>query len=127
MKTLIITAGFGCAFFLGANLAFIVAQPNYAEAEPATKSVGVTVSVGTPLEYSAHNETMQVRWVSDTKAVREVLDEYFAQTGILATGLTMNIGSSSVIYAFEPKYENDRAMQILGHECLHVFRGTWHE
>lgn len=89
--------------------------------------VSVTASVGEKLQFSTTTETMTVRWVSDPVEVRKVLDEYFAQTGKLPVGLSMIIGDNCVIYAFEPEYENDRYMQILGHESLHCFRGVFHE
>lgn len=106
-------------FVIGGEVAFkLINEENDSE---------ITVPLKNSLTFSTSTENMQVRWVSDPKEVRKVLDEYWAQKGVLAVGLSMTIGKSCVIYAFEPKYENDRNMQILGHEALHCFRGKFHE
>lgn len=80
-----------------------------------------------PYIFPVENETMTVRWVSDPVEVRKVLDEYWAETGKLATGLSITIGDNCAIYAFEPEFENDRNSQILVHEFLHCMRGSYHE
>lgn len=80
-----------------------------------------------PYVFPVHNDTMRVRWVSDPVEVRSVLDKYWADTGRLATGISITIGESCAIYAFEPEFENDRNSQILIHEFLHCMRGSYHE
>ena len=111
------------SFVAGGETAFYLAKAD-AEPEPVT----VTASVGTPLTYVEAPQTMKVRWVSDPIQVREVLDEYMAQNidKPMITGLSMIINDACVIYAFKPKYEDSREMEIFAHEALHCF-GFRHE
>lgn len=131
LKFLMSSILFCAAFMLGTTVAYYLARADFEQQQKqeqaVTNTVGLTVSVGEPLSFSTTTENMQIRWVSDPVQVREVLDEYWRQTGKLAVGLSMTINDKCVIYAFEPKYENDRSMNILGHEFTHCMRGTFHE
>ena len=102
---------------------------NYVNAQQAEiVSVSATVE-RTPLDFTKDEETMTIRWVSDPTEVRAVLDKHNADNADknMVMALSMSIGTSCVVYALEPEYENDRRMQILGHEVLHCFRGKLHE
>lgn len=118
MKTLLIIGGFLCSIVLGANLAMIVSQASYVDAKEETE-----LTSKLPLRFVNAPETMTVRWVSNRQEVRKVLDEYMEQNPDkpMITGLSMVIGNNCVIYAFKPEYENDRMMQILGHEAAHCY------
>ena len=100
----------------------------FVDATPKSEITTVSASVErAPLEYTHNERVMTIEWVSDTKSVREVLDrqmELQPDSGILM-GLSLKVNQRCIVYAFEPEYEGDRAMTILGHEVLHCFRGTF--
>jgi hypothetical protein len=115
------------------SLLVYTALTEFGKSQPVTEPLTPDpVFIGHELKNEAyvfpvHNDTMTIRWVSDPVEVRKVLDEYWAETGKLATGLSITINDKCAIYAFEPEFENDRNSQILVHEFLHCMRGSYHE
>ena len=97
-------------------------------AAPQSQITSVSASVErVPLEITQNEPVMTIEWVSDEQTVLNMITEYSEQTGKFITGLSLKVNQKCIVYAYEPKYENDRNMQVLGHEVMHCFRGKLHE
>lgn len=62
--------------------------------------------------------------VDTFEEVRPVLDEYWADNGIMAVGLSVTVGKTCIIYAIAGDTKRDK--EIYAHEYLHCL-GLGHE
>ncbi len=62
--------------------------------------------------------------VDKVEDVRPVLDEYWADNGVLAVGLSVTVGKTCIIYAM--KGDRPRDKEIYGHEYAHCILGADH-
>lgn len=66
----------------------------------------------------------EIVWVNTFEEVRPVLDEYWADNGILAVGLSVTVGKTCFIYYTD--LGDTRSREIYLHEYLHCI-GLGHE
>jgi len=66
----------------------------------------------------------EIIWVNTFEEVRPVLDEYWADNGVLAVGLSVKAGDTCIIYAIDGGRKRDE--EIYTHEYMHCI-GLNHE
>lgn len=61
----------------------------------------------------------EITWIKTFEEVRPVLDEYWADNGVLPVGLAINFGDKCFIYAVD--LGDERSKEILLHETMHCW------
>jgi len=61
----------------------------------------------------------EIIWVNTFEEVRPVLDEYWADNGILAVGLSVKAGDTCIIYAIDGGRKRDEEIYL--HEAAHCW------
>jgi len=73
-------------------------------------------------------DIMQLTWISDSTMVEDKFTSAELQLGFRPLGVANSREDGCTIWVHEPEGIYDRRnLQILGHEVLHCYRGSYHE